>query len=359
MAKFYDLEVKEVRKETGDCVSVAFNVPEDIKAEFNYLPGQYLTLRAEIDGEDTRRSYSICSSSILGEDLRVAIKKVVGGTFSTYANEKLKQGDVTKVMPPMGNFIAKLDPKNEKRYVAFAAGSGITPIISIVKSVLEAEPNSQITLFYGNQNSNSIIFKEDLEDIKNIHLQRFELYHILSREDPGIRLFKGRIDKEKCGLLLKAFPILTEADEYFICGPEDMINNVQEQLRSSGISEDKVHFELFTSPVGKLGKTNQTVSKEPVESFSSVVRIILDGDETEIGVNSDGLPILDAALKNGMDVPFACKGAVCCTCKAKVLEGKVRMDMNYSLEDDELEAGYILTCQAHPESPKVVVDYDS
>ena len=359
MAKFTTLTVADIRKETSDAVSIAFELTNEQKNLFRFLPGQYLTFKTLIKGEDVRRSYSICSTPFADEKIRVAVKKVLEGKFSTYANQELKIGDQLEVMPPMGNFHLKADPGNEKHYVAFAAGSGITPIMSIMKSVLLHEPKSEFTLFYGNRNSRSIIFREEIEDLKNVYLDRLRVHHILSREDPGVRLFKGRLDREKCSALLAGLKDVEKADEFFLCGPEEMINNCSDVLKEMNIDENRIHFELFTTPAQKVGKVNQVVAAPKRDPFKSIVRIIMDGDETEFGLESDGLAILDAALEKGLDLPYACKGAVCCTCKAKVLEGKVRMDMNYSLEKDELEAGYVLTCQSHPESKKVVLDFDT
>jgi ring-1,2-phenylacetyl-CoA epoxidase subunit PaaE len=360
MKKFQKLVVADVQRETEDAVSIAFDLTAAQVEQFQFIPGQYLSFKAIIGGEEVRRSYSICSSPFGNEKLRVAVKRVEDGKFSNFANNDLKTGDELEVMPPMGNFHTALDASRKMHYVAFAAGSGITPILSIMKSVLRAEPLSEFTLFYGNRSANSILFKEEIEDLKNQHLSRLRVHHVLSREDPGVRLFKGRLDKAKCELLLEKFTDLKTADEFFLCGPEEMINDVSGCLKKTGIAEQKIRFELFTTPTQNVKRINQVVNKvRPEDSFSSKVRIIMDGDETEFYLKTDDLPVLDAALREGLDVPYACKGAVCCTCKAKVLEGKVRMDMNYSLEKDEIDAGYVLTCQAHPESKSVVLDYDS
>jgi ring-1,2-phenylacetyl-CoA epoxidase subunit PaaE len=359
MKKFQQLTIADIQRETDDAVSIAFALSDEQKEQFQFIPGQYLTFKAQIDGEEVRRSYSICSAPFNGEALRVAVKKVEQGKFSTFANETLRPGDVLEAMPPMGNFHTQLNAERKRHYVAFAAGSGITPVLSILKSALLTEPESEFTLFYGNRSSNSILFKEEIEDLKNRFLTRLRVYHILSREDPGVKLFKGRLDTTKCELLLDKFGDIKQADEFFICGPEEMINAVSSTLTKAGIPEKQIRFELFTTPTQTAKRINQVVKTEPQDSFSSQVRIIMDGDETAFYLKTDDLPVLDAALREGLDVPYACKGAVCCTCKAKVLEGKVRMDMNYSLEQDELDAGYVLTCQAHPESKTVVLDYDS
>lgn len=356
MPKFHTLSVKEVRKETVDTVSVAFDVPTDLATDFEFIQGQYLTLRAEINGEDVRRSYSICTSP-LDDDLRVAIKKVEDGRFSTFANEVLQAGDSLEVMTPTGRFYTELFPENDKRYVAFAAGSGITPVMSIMKTVLKTEPNSEFILFYGNRKTDSIIFKEEIEALKNIYLERLSVYHILSREALGSPLFEGRIDKDRTAKFCNLFLDVNTVDEFFLCGPEEMIFAVKDQLAELGVDEKKVHFELFTSPVGKLGK-KKPKKKAPITEGVNDVTIILDGHSYSFQLEEDGDNILDAALNQGADLPFACKGGVCCTCRAKVKEGTVNMDVNYALEPWEVEQGFVLTCQAHPTSKKVVVDFD-
>ncbi|MCI4668040.1 MAG: phenylacetate-CoA oxygenase/reductase subunit PaaK [Bacteroidia bacterium] len=355
MAKFYPLKVKEVRKETADCRSVSFDIPEELSKEFKFTQGQYLTLRTEIDGEEVRRSYSLCTSPLDG-DLRVAIKEVPGGLFSTFANRELKAGDVLEAMPPMGNFFSELKPENEKNYVAFAAGSGITPIISILKTVMEIEPKSTFTLFYGNKYASSVIFKEEIEGLKNSFFQRVRVFHFFSREIPDIDLFHGRLDKGKCEALFKGIIDPRNIDEYFLCGPEEMIFSVKEALEEVGVESKKVHFELFTTGNGKKKKVR--VQRE--ENKDKVCEVFIKDGGNSFGFNLpfDTESILDAALARGADLPFACKGGVCCTCKAKITEGEVEMEVNYALEPEEVEAGYVLACQAFPKSPKVVIDFD-
>jgi len=355
MAKFYPLKVKEVRRETPDCSSVAFKVPKELKDTFDFTQGQYLTLRTEIDGQEVRRSYSLCVSPLDGE-LRVAIKEVPGGLFSTYANRELEEGDEIEVMPPMGNFFSKLDAKQEKNYVAFAAGSGITPIMSILKTVMEVEPKSKFTLFYGNKFSGSVIFKEDIEGLKNKFLDRLRVFHFFSREVPDIPLFHGRLDKEKVSHIFKGLIEPTSVDEYFLCGPEEMIFSIKEALDESGVNSKSIHFELFTTGNGKK-KKRKKVKKESQEEISEV--FIKDGGNSfAFNLPFDTENILDAALSRGADLPYACKGGVCSTCKAKLTEGEVEMEANYALEEDEVGAGFILTCQSYPKTKKVVVDFD-
>ncbi len=353
---FNALVIKDVRKETSDCVSVAFEVPTHLKEDYRFIAGQYLTLRNRIGGEEIRRSYSICSSPLEGE-LRVAIKKVPGGKFSTYANEELQKGERLEVMTPEGNFHKPLLPSESAQYVAFASGSGITPILSILKTTLETEAKSSFVLFYGNRNTASVIFKEELEDLKNRFMGRLEVHYILSREDQGSDLLKGRIDGAKCEAFSKAFFKADSIKYFYLCGPGDMINDLSLSLQKLGVGKDRILFELFSTP-GAPGLENKRNPSANKGQIISEVTVILDTEETHFSIGSDGKSILDAALDAGADVPFACKGAVCCTCRAKVLEGEVEMAMNYALEDEEVEAGYVLTCQSHPRSEKVVVSYD-
>jgi ring-1,2-phenylacetyl-CoA epoxidase subunit PaaE len=354
---FHTLRVKDIRRETPDCVSVALEIPSDLKEAYKFIQGQYVTFKMSFDGEELRRSYSICSSPLEGE-LRVAIKKVPDGRFSSFANEQLQVGDKLETMTPEGNFWRTVQPESANNYVAFAAGSGITPVMSIIKTHLELEPESTFQLFYGNKSSKSIIFKEAIEDLKDRYLNRLEVHHILSREDQGTDWLKGRIDASKCQHFSGKFFDPKTVNAFFLCGPEEMIMGVKDTLSDLGAPKENVLFELFTTPVGG-GMAQKTASKEAKTSdVLSHVTVILDGDETHFDIATSGNSVLDAALEAGADVPFACKGAVCCTCRARVLEGAVEMDMNYALEEDELEDGYILTCQSHPTTERVVISFD-
>lgn len=353
--RFHTLEIKDIRKETIDSVSISFEIPEELKSDYSYLPGQYLTLRSIIDSEEVRRSYSLCSSPFENE-WRVAIKQVENGKFSTFANDVLKVGDKIDVMTPTGNFALRSDEKNQKSYALFAAGSGVTPILSIAKDILKNEPKSNITFFYGNKGFNDVIFREELEELKNKFLTRFSIVHIFSRENLGNKLQKGRINKEKTLLLFDVFLKNSNITDAFLCGPEQMILDVKEALTEKGIDSKNIHFELFTTSSAKSIKNSDNEVELP--SFDSKVEVILDDDSFEFNLDSNGMTILDAAQKAGGDLPYACKGGVCCTCKAKVLEGSVRMVINYALTPEEVEAGYILTCQSHPTSEKVVVSFD-
>ncbi len=355
---FHPLKVKDTRIETQDCVSIAFEVPEELKSEFVFLQGQTLTMRKFFGAEEIRRSYSICSSP-LDKELRVAVKKVNDGIFSTFANRELKAGDSLEVMPPTGKFYTDLHPANKKNYLAFAAGSGITPILSIIKTTLAIEPGSRFTLVYGNRHTSSIIFKEALEELKDKYIQRFRLYHILSRERMEADINYGRIDEKKCQQLLKLIDYQI-IDEIFLCGPESMIFSVKEYLEKTGVESHRIHFELFNTPVRKTSgeKKFETAVKTSAAGEQSKVTVKLDGRSFDFDLDYNSNNILDAALAEGADLPFACKGGVCCTCKAKLVQGEVLMEVNYGLEPDEVKAGFILTCQSHPRTPTVVVDFD-
>lgn len=352
---FHHLKVKDIKKETSECISVSFEIPSNLSDEFAFEQGQNITIRKMIGGEELRRSYSICSAPFENE-LRIAIKKVDGGKFSSFANDLLKVNDELEVLPPTGRFNTKLNRSNVKGYLAFAAGSGITPVISIIKTTLQAEPASSFTLVFGNKGRQSIIFFEELEGLKNKYLNRFNFINILSREKTDAPINSGRINRQKLSELNKLISY-KNADEIFICGPEEMIFCVKDFLEETGIDKKKVHFELFTTPGQKTGTIKKTAA-ETDNSPNSKVTIRLDGRtfDFNLGFNNDS--ILDGALKQGADLPFACKGGVCCTCKAKLLEGKVEMDVNWGLEHEEIEQGYILTCQSHPKTEKVVVDFD-
>lgn len=349
---FYPLTVCDVRQETSDCVSIAFTVPDSLKEAFTFAQGQNITIKSPLD--EVRRSYSICSSPLQNE-LRVAVKRVSNGVFSTYATEKLKPGTQLDVLPPTGTFFTPIKPEQRKNYLLFAAGSGITPIISIIKTILATEKESAVTLVYGNKNIASIIFKEELEGLKNVYLQQLNIIHILSREKTESALNTGRIDAAKCSELSKFIQWVT-MDEFFICGPEAMIFSIKEYLELQGISKEKIHFELFTTPTKKHTQIYQAA--EQPEKEGAAITLKVDGRSYDFHLGFNENTILEEGLSQGIDLPFACKGGVCCSCKAKLLEGKVEMEANYGLEDSEVKDGYILTCQSHPRTARVVVDYD-
>ncbi len=354
--QFNTLLVKDVRKETSDTVSVSFTIPSEINAEdYKFIPGQYITLKTIINGEDVRRAYSICSSPDENE-LRVAIKKVPHGVFSTYANTKLKAGDAIDVMTPTGHFFSEYQKENSKNYVLFAAGSGITPILSIIKHVLATEASSKITLLYGNKEVDSIIFGKELDAIKNAYPARFNFQLVFSQEDRGIDAFYGRINAEKLPLWGKAFFDVSSTDEFFMCGPEGMTNDIRAYLKEQNVADSKIHFELFHASGSKTDKAIEEIP--PANKVDANMTIIMDDERYDFTLKTEGMDILQAGVEAGLDLPFSCKGGVCCTCKAKLLEGNATMTMNYSLLDEEVEAGYILTCQAHPTTEKVVVSFD-
>jgi ring-1,2-phenylacetyl-CoA epoxidase subunit PaaE len=354
---FQSLTVEEVRRETPDCVSVSFRVPEESREAFHFLPGQHLTLRAKVDGEELRRNYSICSSPLDGE-LRIAVKEVAGGRFSTYVNRVLKAGDVLDAMPPMGRFCPPVGEGRAKRYMAFAAGSGITPIASIVKTVLRTEPESTFVLVYGNRSRSRIVFREELEALKNMYMGRFQVIHVLSRERTEAALHSGRIDADKCRAIDRAIMPFERVDEFFLCGPSGMIEAVSEQLAAMGVSRERIHVERFHVH-GTAAVLRREGSTTTVVSGKSAVTLLLDGVESRFDLDFDGSSILDAAMSNGLDVPFACKGGMCCTCRAKLEKGEVDMDLNYALTPEEVAEGYILTCQSHPRTAEVQVNYDA
>lgn len=353
---FHPLRISELRAETPDCISILFDIPGELRDAFKYTQGQSLTMRTQIGGEEIRRTYSLCSSP-LDNEWRVAVKKVDGGVFSKHVFETLKAGDHLDVMPPVGKFYSDLSPLNKKEYLAFAAGSGITPILSLIKTTLATEPNSRFTLVFGNRNRSSIIFFEELEALKNVYMDRFQLIHILSRERTDSAINYGRIDAHKLEELTSLIAY-KNADEIFLCGPEALIFSTRDFLENLGVDKKKIHFELFTTP-GQVKANQKAAGAETKGGPASRIQLKLDGRsmEFDLPMQSD-LSILDAALQQGADLPYACKGGVCCTCKARLLEGKVSMDVHWGLEEEEISQGYILTCQSHPETDRVSIDFD-
>jgi len=354
---FYPLRISRIERQTPQAVAIEFDIPEALRQTFAYEPGQYLTIKHSIDSEEVRRNYSLCSSP-LEKKWVVAVKKVSGGAFSTLANEALKVGDTLDVMPPMGKFTPQLDPGQSKQYVAFAAGSGITPILSIISATLATEPRSSFTLIYGNKSRSSIIFKEELEALKNRYINRLAIYHILSREKTDAEINYGRIDSAKCGQIFSKLVDIESADAFYLCGPEEMSAGIRQALLAKGIDEKKIRQELFTTG-NRVKRERKAANINADDAPKSKVTIRLDGVESSFELAYDSDPILDAAIHEGLEVPFACKGGMCCTCKAKLLKGEVDMEVHYGLEHDEIEAGYILTCQSHPTTAEVVVDYDA
>jgi ring-1,2-phenylacetyl-CoA epoxidase subunit PaaE len=358
MAKFHSLRVAEINRETTDCVSVVFDVPSNLKSEYQYIQGQYLTLKMTVGGEEIRRSYSLCSSPVTDAEIRVAVKKVLNGKGSTWINENLKVGDSVEVMTPMGAFHSKLDASNKKHYVLFAGGSGITPMLSILKSVLAKEPNSRVTLIYGNRDESSIIFREKLVMLEKDDATRLKVVHVLEKPQQEIsELQKGLLTPEKVRALFESVIGISNENEYFICGPGPMMENVKKVLSELKAPADRTHIEYFSAVIEAVAAAEKS-AVAPGGKVMSKVTVILDGSEETFNLASDGKSVLDVALATGMDVPFACKGAVCCTCRAKVMEGKATMTMNYALSDEEIAAGYVLSCQAHPATETLVISYD-
>jgi len=349
--KFYSLSIKEIRPETTDSVSILLTVPADLAEHFNYKPGQYLTFKSIIKGEDIRRSYSICSAPN-EQDLRVAVKHIEKGIFSSFATKDLKTGQQIEVMPPMGSFIVNPDVSTTKNHVFFAAGSGITPILSMVKALLEVEKSSTIYLFYVNKSKADTIFRTSL-DVLAANNSNLKLVYLMTREESGNAVTNGRIDKTKCDALFSNYLNNVKIDAIYSCGPEEMIMTVKDYFISKGMDKSKIHFELFTASA--KAADIPTLNHANVDAEMTV---IMDDESFNFKLSTAGKSILQASQDAGADVPFSCKGGVCCTCKAKVIEGSATMDLNYSLEPEEVAAGFILTCQAHPTSTKVVVSFD-
>jgi ring-1,2-phenylacetyl-CoA epoxidase subunit PaaE len=356
MATFHPLTVTDIRRETRDSVVLSLAVPEKLKETFRFTQGQYLTFRASIGGEEVRRSYSICAGAY-EPALRVGIKRIPDGLFSTWANDVLQPGHQLEAMPPMGNFFVPLGPANRKHYLGFAAGSGITPLLSIMKTTLVSEPQSSFALFYGNRASSTIMFREELEELKNEHLQRVSLAHILSREQQDVDLFNGRIGKEKCRQLFKHWLDVRSVDSAFICGPQDMMLEVSDSLQEHGLDKRQIRFELFaTADAGRRKRAPRAEAATRANLCHATV--VIDGRARSFDLEKNTITVLDAATREGMELPYACKAGVCSTCRAMLVEGQADMDANYALEDYETARGYILTCQAYPVSDKIVVDFD-
>lgn len=349
MAKFYILTVQEVRKETANSVSILFSVPDNLKETFSFIPGQYITIQIELNNEQIRRDYSICSSQNSGE-LKVGIKAVENGTFSQYAVTQLKAGDELEVSAPQGRFNLSPNADATKKYIAFAAGSGITPILSMIQSVLEDEPHSKFVLVYGNKNVNEVMFKKDIEQLKDTYNDRFFIHYTFSQEQYD-EYHSGRIDSRYAKIILDESYEGMKFDDYFLCGPEPMIDDLKALIKSLEVPENNIHFELFTSA---------PESSNEVLDFNGDTQItVLLDDEEDTFTMQRKRTILESALLQGLDAPYSCQGGICSTCIAQVTEGKAVMEKNSILSTEEVEEGLILTCQAHPVSPKIVIDYDN
>ena len=355
MAHFYPLTITDLTRDTRDAVVLTLEPPANVADKFKFIQGQYLTFRHEFEGEELRRSYSICAG-INDNRLRVGIKKVDGGWFSTWANEDLSIGDTLESMVPNGKFYAPLEPEKQKTYLAFAGGSGITPMISIIKTVMQEEPNARLTLVYGNRATNTIMFKEELNDIKDEYLERFSIVHILEHDAGEIDLFNGWVDKEKCDQLLENWLHLGEVDTAFICGPEPMMLAIAESLKQHGLAKDKIKFELFKSSPPKKARAKSLETNPDGKTIEATV--IIDGISRTFNMPAHGTSVLEAAKAEKIDVPFSCQAGVCSTCSAKVTKGQVEMENNHGLEDYEVDRGIVLTCQSYPLTDKITIDYD-
>ena len=350
--RFHLLRVSDIRRETSDAVSIAFAVPPALAQDYSFEAGQYLTLRHTIGGEDLRRSYSICAGPDDGE-LRIAVKRVPGGVFSEWANTAIAPGDTLDVMTPTGRF--GIPPGTARTLAFFAAGSGITPVLSLLRSALAREPGSRAVLFYGNKSTQDVLFREALEDLKDRHLGRLSVFHVLSQEQQDIPVLNGRLDAEKVRLLLRHVVPVAAIDHAFVCGPDAMSDAITAVLSELGLDPARIHTERFVSALGGRPRPKPVVAAG-IAPFATAA-IVVDGRRTEVPV-AEQETVLDAALRAGMDLPYACKGGMCSTCRAHVSEGTVQMALNFSLEPWETEAGFVLTCQAHPTTPHVVIDFD-
>ena len=353
---FHPLTVEAVEPVTDDSVAITFAVPPELREDYAFTQGQHLTIRTELAGDDVRRNYSICSPVSSGV-LRVAVKRLPGGAFSEHALDVLKPGDVLDVMTPSGRFFTELDPANAKHYVCIAAGSGITPVLSIVATTLETEPESTVTLIYANRTHRTVMFLEEVEDLKDAYPDRFQLIHVLSREPQEVELFSGRLDTDRMSRILETLLPVDTVDEWFLCGPFDMVSSLRKLLVAEGVAKRAVHAEVFH--VESAPPVRRTTAPTEGADTGAEVTITLDGRRSTFRLDRDGPPVLEAALAVRSDAPFACKGGVCGTCRAKVVEGSVEMDTNWALEPDEVDSGYVLTCQSHPTTDTVVLDYDA
>jgi ring-1,2-phenylacetyl-CoA epoxidase subunit PaaE len=352
---FHTLRVCEVERLTDDAVAVGFDVPPELADDYAYSHGQHLTVRTSAAGDNVRRNYSICAPAGSGR-LRIGVKRLPGGAFSEYALERLAVGDEIDVMTPSGRFFTPLDPAQAKHYAMIAAGSGITPILSIAATVLAVEPDSRVTLLYANRTTKSVMFLEELEDLKDRYRGRLHLLHVMSREAMDVELFSGRLDAARLDRILDALLPPATVDEWFLCGPYAMVTELTTVLDKRGADAAHVHTELFHVDTAPRPAAPPVAADDP---DAAEVVFSLDGRRSTVRVAADGPPIIEAALTVRSDAPYACKGGVCGTCRAKLVDGEVRMDTNYALEPDEVERGYVLTCQSHPTTDRVVLDYDA
>jgi ring-1,2-phenylacetyl-CoA epoxidase subunit PaaE len=354
VSKFHPLPVAKIDRETRDAIAVTFDVPDALRDLFRFEPGQHLTLRTHLDGEDIRRSYSICTPP--GGPLRIAVKRSPGGVFSTWANEALREGALLEVMPPMGHFNVPSDTTSSRHYLGVAAGSGITPLMSIVGSALAGEPRSRVTLIYGNRASSTVMFRDELSALKDRYLDRFNLVHVLSREPQDIELLHGRIDRAKADAIFKSWVPVEDVDYAFVCGPEGMMDAVRASLLAHGLPADRIKIERFAASIPKHTHVARPL---PVAAHTECeVTVIIDGSQRMFILEKGAENIIDGGLRNGIELPYSCKGGVCSTCRCKLIDGDVDMDVNFALEDYEVARGFRLACQSYPVSDKVIVDFD-
>jgi ring-1,2-phenylacetyl-CoA epoxidase subunit PaaE len=353
---FHLLKVADLDRITDDAVAITFDVPERLREEFKFEAGQHVNVRATIAGDDVRRSYSICAPATSGV-LRVGVKALPNGVFSSYVLNRLQVGDSLEVMTPSGRFTTALDPNRTRHYGAIAAGSGITPMLSIISTALEVEPNSRASLIYVNRNTSGIMFLEEIEDLRNRYLDRFRVVHVLDGERQEVELFSGTLDQARLNAILDNVLPDRDIDEWFLCGPQGLTDMLRDALVERGHDPANVHRELFIASSPPQRRPSVTAD-ETAAATGSEVEVVLDGRSTTFTLSPDGPSILDAALQQRGDAPYACKNGVCGTCRARVVEGKVDMDQNFALEHDEVERGYVLSCQAHPLTDRVIIDFD-
>lgn len=354
MRQFHALKVSRLQDETADSRRITFDIPAALRETFTFLPGQHLPIQVEIDGKRVRRTYSICSAPGVAP-LEIGVRIQPGGQFSGFAAEVLREGDTLEVMPPFGQFHATLDARQEKTYIAFAAGSGITPILSIVRATLEQEAKSRFVLFYGNRRQRTTMFIDDLYALKNRFAERLQLYFVFSREEQEFPIFHGRLDADKVRELYRTFCVGLQPDEAFVCGPDTMIETVKAALEEAGMPGDAVHIERYGAPRKSV---NKPAPQPAADDGLANITVIMDGHRKSFDMPHAGDSIVDAAAQHGIELPFSCKGGVCATCRTKVAAGEVRMDTNYGLEPWEVDKGFVLACQSHPISDSVTLDYD-
>ena len=356
-AGFHALTIDEIVRETADAISIRFAVPDILRGSFAFRPGQHLTLKADIGGEDIRRNYSLCVAPH-ERTLKVAIKQIAGGAFSNWAATSLKVGDVLEIMPPHGSFTIDFDASRARHYVGFAGGSGITPILSLLKTALAVEPASRFTLIYGNRDSNAVIFLEELAALKSRHMGRLQLFHVLSDEIEDIELLSGLLDQDKCGDILDTLIDVETVSDFFICGPGPMMDAAEAALVARDVAATKIHIERFTA--GKPSAVAQAaMAAQSAKASGALMTLTLDGRTRKLRFDAATGNILDSARASGMSAPYACKAGVCATCRAKVITGKVIMAARYGLSDEEVASGYVLTCQSVPDGEGVALDYDA